>query len=117
MAQLRVEKVISALPGTLQSDTIYFVRVGSGFSLYVTDSTGAVAHTLNTSSDTPESNPTFTYASGNLTRIDYTSGNYKVFTYSSGNLTQLDYVVGIFTYRKTFTYADGALTSITETVI
>lgn len=47
MAVLKVEKVVSALPGTLVADTIYFVRVGTGFDLYVTDSTGAIAYQVN----------------------------------------------------------------------
>jgi hypothetical protein len=45
MGRFRAEKVVSALPSTL--DTIYCVRVGTGFDLYVSDSTGAVAHKVN----------------------------------------------------------------------
>jgi hypothetical protein len=53
-----------------------------------------------------EIDPVFTYAvSGDLSRIDYDSGNYKLFFYNSeGLLTQLDYVVDLVIYRKTFTY-------------
>lgn len=47
MAVLKVEKVVSALPGTLAANTIYFVRVGAGFDLYTTDSTGAIAYQVN----------------------------------------------------------------------
>lgn len=47
MAVLKVEKVVSALPGTLAADTIYCVRVGAGFDLYVTDTTGAIAYQVN----------------------------------------------------------------------
>lgn len=47
MAVFRTEKVISALPLTLVPNTIYFVRVGDGFDLYVSDSTGSVAHKVN----------------------------------------------------------------------
>lgn len=52
MAVLKVEKVVSALPGTLAADTIYFVRVGTGFDIYVTDSTGAIAYRANPSGET-----------------------------------------------------------------
>lgn len=51
----RIEKVIGALPGTILPDTIYVVRTGPGFSLYVSDTTGSVAHSLNI-----DSGPTIT---------------------------------------------------------
>ena len=44
---LRVEKVVSALPGILEPDTIYAVRVGAGFDFYMSDTTGAAAHRIN----------------------------------------------------------------------
>lgn len=44
---LKIHKVIGSLPGTLEADSIYLVRVGTGVDLYVTDSTGAIAYTLN----------------------------------------------------------------------
>lgn len=47
MAVFRAEKVVSALPSTLEPDTIYFVRTGEGFDIYVSDATGAAAHPLN----------------------------------------------------------------------
>jgi hypothetical protein len=41
-------KVVSALPATLVANTVYYVRVGKGFDLYVTNSTGTiVAYPLN----------------------------------------------------------------------
>lgn len=43
----RVEKVVGALPGTIVPNTVYVVRTGSGFDLYVSDTTGSVAHALN----------------------------------------------------------------------
>lgn len=65
-----------------------------------------------------ETDPVFTYTSGQVTRIDYASGNYKLFTYTAGVLTQLDYVQGSATVRKTFTYnPDGTLASVTETLL
>lgn len=44
---MRISKVISALPDPLTADTIYVVRTGDGYALHVTDSTGAVAYTMN----------------------------------------------------------------------
>lgn len=40
-------KTVSALPADLVPNSIYVVRVGEGFDLYVTDLTGATAHKLN----------------------------------------------------------------------
>lgn len=40
-------KEVSALPSTLAANTLYFVRVGAGFELHVTDSTGAIAYSQN----------------------------------------------------------------------
>lgn len=42
MAQLKVIKVVSALPTPLAANAIYFVRVGTGFDLYVTNNTGTI---------------------------------------------------------------------------
>jgi hypothetical protein len=47
MATLRVDKVVSTLPGVLTPSTVYAVRTGAGFDLYISDSTGSVAHALN----------------------------------------------------------------------
>lgn len=47
MALLKVYKEISSLPATLQPDAIYLVRVGAGFDMYVTDTTGAIAYASN----------------------------------------------------------------------
>lgn len=47
MNVFRASKVVSALPSTLEADTTYYVRVGTGFDMYVTDTTGQIAHSLN----------------------------------------------------------------------
>jgi hypothetical protein len=47
MATLRFAKVVSNLPGTLAPDTLYLVRTGSGFDLYVSDATGSIAYPVN----------------------------------------------------------------------
>ncbi len=41
---LRIEKVISTLPSQLEPNTLYFVRVGEGIDIYVTDIMGPIAH-------------------------------------------------------------------------
>lgn len=43
MATLRIEKVDDILPGVLTPDTLYFVKVGSSISIYISDSTGTSA--------------------------------------------------------------------------
>ena len=117
MAIFRIEKNIATLPGTLTADTVYAVRAGAGFDLYITESTASVAYKVNTA-DLVETGSALTYTSGVLTRIDYESGNYKMFSYTGGVLTQLDYVIGLVTTRKTFNYnPDGSLSSVAQEVI
>lgn len=47
MSVLAIHKVVGDTPVPLDADSIYVVRVGTGFDLKVTDSTGSVAHSLN----------------------------------------------------------------------
>lgn len=47
MATFRVEKPVSTLPGVLQPNTIYLLRVGVGFELHVSDLTGTVTYSIN----------------------------------------------------------------------
>jgi len=47
MANFKIDKVIASLPPSLAPDTMYAVRVGTGFDLYITDNTGAIAHKIN----------------------------------------------------------------------
>lgn len=47
MAKFRAEKVVAALPDPLEANTVYYVRTGDGFDIYVSDATGSVAHALN----------------------------------------------------------------------
>lgn len=42
MATIKHYKVVAALPSTLVADSIYLVRVGTGFDLYVTNSSGTI---------------------------------------------------------------------------
>jgi hypothetical protein len=47
MATLRFAKVVSSLPATLTPNTLYLVRTGAGFDLYVSDATGSIAYPVN----------------------------------------------------------------------
>lgn len=42
-----VQKVVGSLPTTLSKNTFYAVRVGKGYDLYLSDSTGKIVHKLN----------------------------------------------------------------------
>lgn len=121
---IKTHKVVAALPGALEANSVYYVRVGGGVDMYVTNDMGLVtAYALNAPTPTPESlgldpvevGSTITYSDGAISRIDYPSGNYKVFTYTALAVTQLDYVIGSVTHRKTFTYnPNGTLASVTK---
>lgn len=63
-----------------------------------------------------DKSPVFTYSGGNLTRVDYASGNYKTLSYTGGQLTQLVYTLAGRTITKVFTYnLDGTLASVAQT--
>ena len=47
MSVFQAHKVVSALPDPLEPDALYYVRTGAGFDMYLTDTTGVVAYTLN----------------------------------------------------------------------
>jgi hypothetical protein len=114
MPVLYARKEVATLPVTLQANCIYAIRSGRGFDLYISDSTGSVAHKLN-NTDNPLKSPVFTYTSGKLTGISYSDGSTKILQYTSGILTRLDLLspTGYLT-RKDFTYSSGVLSSITE---
>ncbi|MDH0334455.1 hypothetical protein [Metapseudomonas otitidis] len=42
MPKISQFKVVAALPATLEPDAVYYVRVGTGFDIYVTNSSGTV---------------------------------------------------------------------------
>ncbi len=48
---LRIEKVVSTLPDPISASTLYFVRAGLGIDVYVSDSSGIIAHKVNVSED------------------------------------------------------------------
>lgn len=44
---IKINKVVASLPVILEPNTVYAVRVGAGFDLFISDLTGAFAHALN----------------------------------------------------------------------
>ena len=46
---LQIVKTVSALPTPLAPNAIYLVRVGQGYDLYTTDTTGSNAYKINVS--------------------------------------------------------------------
>lgn len=51
MAELRTEKHVATLPGTLTANTVYYVKNGSVIDIYITNNSGTIiAYPLNTSS-------------------------------------------------------------------
>lgn len=110
MAVFRLAKVIASLPGTLIRDTLYAVRAGAGFDLYLSDATGNVAHPLNVGGATeafghpartewglmaPLGNGTVVSlirlvaatAQGTATAVNWAATNYRT------RLTQIEYLV------------------------
>lgn len=47
MTTFKARKEVVSLPSQLEADTIYAMRAGSGFDLFISDNTGAIAHKLN----------------------------------------------------------------------
>lgn len=47
MATLRFTKVVASLPAQPDPDTLYLVRAGAGFDLYLSDATGSIAYPAN----------------------------------------------------------------------
>jgi len=64
-------------------------------------------------------NPTYTYTGDDLTRIDYSTGEYQVMTYNAeGDVLTIDVTDAEGTTRHTFTYnIDGSLHNVTESIL
>lgn len=50
MTDFKIYKEISTVPSNISSDSMYAVRVGPGFDLYLSDTTGSVAYKINSTS-------------------------------------------------------------------
>jgi len=80
MSAVRFHKVVGSLPGTLEANSVYFLRTGAGFSIHITNDLGQVeAYNLNTSSVAPESNAywDFVYDGDDVSIINKWSDNTK----------------------------------------
>jgi hypothetical protein len=101
MELVRYEKVVSSLPWTLTANTIYLVRTGTGFDMYVTNDTGlVVAYPVN-------SKNTFETVSKNLSSYNW------AFNYTGVDLTSIVYTIpSVWTITKTLNYTSWVLTSI-----
>jgi hypothetical protein len=114
---LNARKEISVLPTVLEPDTIYAIRTGKGFNLYITDNTGSIPHTLNDTS-TKLRSPVFTYVGDQLAQIVYQDGTVKRFYYEDNLLSRIsEFGVSNSVMHKIFTYVDNRLSDITETVL
>lgn len=69
--------------------------------------------------DTGYKNPVYTYTGDDLTRIDYSTGEFQVLTYDAdGEVQTIDVTDSEGTTRFTFSYnPDGSLASVTESII
>lgn len=50
MSDFKIYKEISTVPSEISSDSMYAVRTGPGFDLYLSDTTGSVAYKINSTS-------------------------------------------------------------------
>lgn len=84
MALLKHHKYVAALPAELEPDSIYYVRTGAGFDMYVTNGAGEVsAYPLN--GTVPMAVPAF-LSSGQQIRLPLTP-NQSLPVVSAGGLT------------------------------
>lgn len=54
MSDLKLYKEIGSVPSNFGPDSIYVVRTGPGFDLYITDTTGSIAYKINNTSISSE---------------------------------------------------------------
>ena len=47
MSNLKIYKEIGGVPSNFGADSIYAIRTGPGFDLYMTDTTGSVSYKIN----------------------------------------------------------------------
>jgi hypothetical protein len=74
MSYFRTEKVVSLLPSTLTPNTVYFVRTGGGYRMYVTDTTGSIAYEQNQEPATETQSGSVSMASQEETNEGISSG-------------------------------------------
>lgn len=81
MSAIKFHKVVGSLPGTLEANSVYFVRVGLGFSIHLTNDIGQVtSYDLNTNSEIVELSAfyEFLFTGDNPSKINKWRDNTKV---------------------------------------
>ena len=124
MSAVKFHKVVGSLPGTLEANSVYFLRTGAGFSIHVTNDLGQVeAYNLNTSSVAPEGSVywEFIYSGDDIAIINKWDDKTKVshllnisFVWNNGLPTSIlmtDWVKAVTT-EFTFTWLDGKVLDI-----
>ncbi len=101
--------------------SISVVNVTENININATESTEIIrVNVLESDYTKPNSRkPSFSYASGNLIRIDYASDNsYKILEYTSGLLTTLTHYLDNYSIIKNFIYNPSSqLVQIQENII
>ncbi len=122
MSVVKFHKVVGSLPGTLEANSVYFLRTGTGFSIHITNDIGQVtAYNLNSS--TPESSAywEFIYSGDDIAIINKWDSRTKVshllnisFVWNNGLPTSIlmtDLIQSVTT-EFTFTWLDGKVLDI-----
>ena len=94
MSSIKFHKVVGSLPGTLEANSVYFVRVGLGFSIHLTNDIGQVtSYDLNTSSEVVELSAfyEFLFTGDNPSKINKWQDNTKTTL-----IKEIDFVWGIY---------------------
>ena len=87
MATFIASKVVAALPDPLVANTVYFVRVRTGFDVYLVDSTGTIAYKSNAALGSEVS--TLTNSAGTV-NVDLSKGDYFTLAMDA-NVTSLTF--------------------------
>lgn len=120
MALLKVAKVVSTLPGVLEPDSIYLVRTGDGFDLFVVDSTGSVAYQPNRRAETWDGHKwSFSdfYNSGASNNPPFTLTAISTGTFTTLPATALTSNQGVVLLRASNTNNSGVRVQTTQPII
>lgn len=127
---------VNSLPAILEPSCAYFVKdSGTGnLTIHITDHVGSLSYSTVDNSDVlniinqflntslrvmlRESNPVFTWSNDKISRIDYSSGSFKLLSYNPNDtLAVVVSTNAFYTITKTFNYnVDGTINSITQIV-
>jgi len=115
MANFKPHKIVSSLPEELEANSVYYVRVGAGFDIYTTNSSGTiVAYALNAPEVSESTVTTYSYTNGLITSMtEVVDGTNRVTTYNytDGVLTSFAVVHNGVTKTTTLTYTNGVIAS------